>query len=234
MPRKITCIIVDDEPTAREILQHFVSKLPDLELVGSCKNAIEAIDMLQSHPVDLVFLDIRMPDISGISLAETIKNKAKIIFTTAFREYAVDGFDLQAVDYLLKPISLERFVQAVQKYRQESEIKLPVSTEDNEDFFFVRSERKMVKIPLNDIQFIESLSDYVKIHLDNDLVITREPISTIESKLNPQKFIRIHRSFIVSANRISSYTKEGVELGEKYLPISRTYRKSVLDQFEKH
>ena len=232
MPKKINCIIVDDEPTAREILQLYVSKIPDLQLMGVCKNAIEAIDALQSHAVDLIFLDIKMPDISGISLAETIRNKAKIIFTTAYREYAMDGFDLQAVDYLLKPISLERFVQAIQKYRQESAVKLPPTQVSDEDFFFVRSDRKMVRIPLNEIKYIESLSDYVKIHLNKEIILTREPIFTIEEKLSSKKFLRIHRSFIVALSQISSYTKEGVELGEKYLPISRTYRKSVLERFE--
>jgi DNA-binding LytR/AlgR family response regulator len=215
----IKCLIVDDEPTAREILQLHLSQMEGVEIVDSCKNALEAIDTLNNKEVDLIFLDINMPDMSGIALAKSIGPKTKIIFTTAYREYAIDGFDLQAVDYLLKPISLERLVQAVQKYRREA-----VSSYAVKDYIVVRADRKMVKINLADITYIESLSDYVKIHTTSQTVITRETISNLESKLSTKEFVRIHRSFIVAIPYISSYTAEYVEINGKALSLSRSYR----------
>lgn len=225
---KIKCIIVDDEATAREVLQILIRQIEDLEIMAFCKNATEAFDALQKHPVDLIFLDINMPDRSGISLAKSISKSTKIIFTTAYRKYAVDGFDLQAVDYLLKPISLARLRQAIKKYSVENS-----KNEDPVDYLVIRSDRKMVKINFGDIVHIESLSDYIKIHTTEKTIITRETISKIESKLQKNDFIRIHRSFIVSVAFIDSYTSEFVEIKKKTLPISRTYRSSFIDRIEK-
>ncbi|UZR98364.1 LytR/AlgR family response regulator transcription factor [Chondrinema litorale] len=231
--KKINCMVVDDEPTAREILKMHIEKLDGLVLVGTCKNAIEAFELINSQAVDLIFLDIKMPGITGISLAKSINKNIKVIFTTAYRDYAVEGFDLQAVDYLLKPISLERLLQAVHKYKSEnSPVLMNELPEQNEGFIFVRSNRKMVKITLSEITHIESLSDYIKIYTTENTVITRESISNIEAKLPTGKFLRIHRSFIVSTDYITAYTHEYVELQNKSLPISRSYRELVIKYFE--
>ena len=224
----IKCIVVDDEPTARDILQMLIKQIEGLELIALCKNAMEALDVLNKNTIDLIFLDINMPDMSGISLAKSIPKRTKVIFTTAYREYAVDGFDLQAVDYLLKPIALERLVQAVQKYRLEN-----TSIQESEkDYLVVRSDRKMIKINFADILYVESLSDYVKLHTSNQSIITRETITALEAKLPSNAFIRIHRSFIVSINAISSYTNEYVEINDSSLTISRSYRNAFLRKME--
>ena len=230
--RKISCVIVDDEPMARVVLASFVDKIPNLELVKSCKNAMEAFEVVNQQKIDIFFLDINMPDISGLSLAKSINQKSKIIFTTAYREYAVDGFNLQAVDYLLKPIPFDRFLQAINRYFEgvyfiENEIKTEESTLKN-DFIFVRSERKMVKINFDEILYIESLSDYIKIYLADNISTTRETISNIETKLPTNNFLRIHRSYIVNLKKVVSYTNEFVEIGKKAIPISRTYKENVL------
>ena len=230
--RKISCVIVDDEPMARVVLASFVDKIPNLELVKSCKNAMEAFEVVNQQKIDIFFLDINMPDICGLSLAKTINQKSKIIFTTAYREYAVDGFNLQAVDYLLKPIPFDRFLQAINRYFEgvyfiENEIKTEESTLKN-DFIFVRSERKMVKINFDEILYIESLSDYIKIYLADNISTTRETISNIETKLPTNNFLRIHRSYIVNLKKVVSYTNEFVEIGKKAIPISRTYKENVL------
>lgn len=229
---KITCVIVDDEPVAREVLASFVAKIPNLELVKSCKNAMEAFEVSNQQDIDVFFLDINMPDISGLSLAKSIGLKSKIIFTTAYREYAVDGFNLQAVDYLLKPISFDRFLQAINKLFQgisvlETEVKVEESKIKN-DFIFVRSDRKMVKINFDDILYVESLSDYIKICLLDKTITTRETISNIESKFPAKNFLRIHRSYIVNLEKADSYTNEFVEIGKNAIPISRTYKENVL------
>jgi DNA-binding LytR/AlgR family response regulator len=224
MRNKIKCVVVDDEPMAREIIESYITKTPFVELIASCKNASEAILFVQENQVDLFFLDINMPEISGLSFAKLIKNTSQIIFTTAYREYAIDGFNLNVVDYLLKPISFDRFLEAVQKVKT-SEI-----TEKNNDFMFVRSDRKMVKIDFDQILYIESLSDYVKIFTSEKTIVIRETISSLEVKLPSKMFIRIHRSFIISLKNITSYTNEFIEVNQKALPISRSYKESVLQK----
>ena len=228
----INCIIVDDEPTARDILQILLEKLGGVQIIASCKNAKEANEVIHTNTVDLIFLDIHMPDMSGITLAKIIPKSCKIIFTTAFREYAVEGFDLQAVDYLLKPIALERLSQAILKYRSESTL-IPLEKVNSKNYITIRSERKMIKLNWSDLIFIESLGDYLKIHTTSKTIITRETISGIESKLPTDDFIRIHRSFIISISYIQSYNHNHVEIHGKTLPISRSFKKQFLNQMEK-
>lgn len=227
---------MDDEPVAREILESHIEKIDSVEVVASCKSALEAFHAISTQKIDLVFLDINMPEISGLSLARSINKNIKIIFTTAYRDYAVEGFDLQAVDYLLKPISLERLLQGVNKYFNETTpIQVPViqeSEEERNESFFVRSDRKMVKINFAEILYIESLADYIKIYLTDKNVVTRETISSIEAKLPTNDFMRIHRSYIVAKHAIDSFTSELVEIGKKQLPISRGYKDQVLKQME--
>jgi len=236
MSKTIHCIIVDDEPVAREILESHLQKIDTIEIIASCKNAMEAFNVINTHKIDLIFLDINMPEISGLSFARSINKNIKIIFTTAYREYAVDGFDLKAVDYLLKPISFERLLQAINKFLNENssvykEEKKELSVEKS-DFIFVRSDRKMIKINFGDINYIESLGDYLKIHLQNKTIVTRETMSNMEAKLPKSEFIRIHRSFILSISKIESFTNEFVEVNKKAIPISRSYKKEVLQRLE--
>ena len=231
MAKTINCIIVDDEPMAREILENHLKRIDSIHIVGSCKNAVEAFNLLNSENIDLIFLDINMPEISGLSFAKSINKKIKIIFTTAYREYALDGFDLKAVDYLLKPISFERLFQSIHKFKNESLSFRQDVTQDipvaNGDFFFVRSDRKMIKINFSELDYVESLADYVKIHSNAKVVITRETISSIEAKLPKKDFLRVHRSFIVSINKIESFTNEFIEIQNKAIPISRSYKNDV-------
>lgn len=229
---EINCLIVDDELIAREILASHLSRIKRVRLLDSCKNALDAFNVISTKKVDLIFLDINMPEISGLSFAKSINKNIKIIFTTAYREYAIDGFDLQAVDYLLKPISFERLLQSVNKYLGENVQNIqkePTEFEsDKNDFFFVRSERKMIKVNFNEISYIESIKDYIKIMLDNKAVITRETISNIEAMLPQKGFIRTHRSYIVSFEKIKAYTAECVEIGDKEIPVSRNFKDEVL------
>lgn len=237
MAEIIQCIIVDDEPVAREILESHLSKIASVQVVASCKSAIAAFQVISTDQVDLVFLDISMPEISGLSFARSINKNIKVIFTTAYREYAVDGFDLQAVDYLLKPISFERLLQSVNKYLDENvtvKNHEPIEVvSEHTDYFFVRADRKMIKIDFAEIRFIESLSDYVKIHLANKTVITRETISNIETRLPQRDFLRTHRSFIVSIPNIDSFTSEYIEISKNQIPISRSFKKAVLQKLER-
>lgn len=237
MSKIIQCLIVDDEPIACEILENHLKKIKSVNVAASCKNALEAFNIINSEEINLIFLDINMPDISGLSFAKSINKNIKIIFTTAYREYAVDGFDLQAVDYLLKPISFERLLQAINKFLDETIHIINPGTEEiryeKSNFIFVRSDRKMIKINFSDVNYIESLSDYIKIHLTDKTVITRETITSIEAKLPKNEFIRVHRSFIVSVLKIDSFTNEYIEINKKAIPISRTYKKDVVYRLDK-
>lgn len=230
--RTYNVIIVDDESEARALIQGYLKHVPNFELIAVCKNATEALQCINVQPIDLVFLDIQMPDISGVTFAKSIPESVQVIFTTAHREFALEGFELMAVDYLLKPVSLERFLRAVNKF-QGAKVVQPKqiasgSVLQQRDFIFVKSDRKMVKIELEDIRFVESIQDYLKVHLKQAIVVTRETISNMEAQLPPSLFVRCHRSFIVSIKHISSFTHEHITLDKKSLPISRSYREEVL------
>ena len=236
MRKSVSCIIIDDEAIAREIIASHLSKIESIEVVAQCKNAIEAFNFISNNTVDLVFLDINMPEISGIAFAKSINKDIKIIFTTAYRDYAVAGFDLQAVDYLLKPIAFERLLKAVNRYFEvfTKVEKTSYDTSETNDFIFVRSNRRMLKIDFDSILYIESYSDYIKIHLEKEIIVTRETISAIEAKLPKQKFIRIHRSYIVALSKIQSFTSEHVTVNRLALSISRSYKKEVLELLENY
>ena len=232
--KKIICLAVDDEPPALEVLKKYIHAVQHLEFAGTCADAIEALTFLQNHPVDLLFLDIQMPQLLGTDLIRTLKKPPKVIFTTAFRKFAVEGFELDAVDYLLKPISFERFLKAVNKVMDTS-LQL---TENNftgngknnnltEAFISLRADRKNLKVSLNDILYIESLKDYIKVITINKTIITKQSISSIEEMLPKENFIRIHRSYIVSLNKIESYTNELIGIAKQELPISRMYKLEV-------
>ncbi|KJD33105.1 chemotaxis protein CheY [Tamlana nanhaiensis] len=232
----INCLIVDDEAIAREVIATHLSNIENITIVASCNSAIEAFKHISNQNIDLVFLDINMPEISGISFAKSINKNIKVIFTTAYRDYAVEGFELKAVDYLLKPIAFNRLLDAVNRYfetHQNTE-KQSISTTETHDFIFVRSDRKMIKIDFDSIIYVESYSDYLKIHTTEKIIVTRETISAIEGKLPNTKFIRIHRSYIIALAHISSFTNEQITILKQALPISRSYKKEVLQELEKY
>lgn len=235
MHKPATCIIVDDETIARDVIASHLSQIENIEVIAQCKNAIEAFNFISNNKVDLVFLDINMPEISGIAFAKSINKDLKIIFTTAYRDYAVEGFDLQAVDYLLKPIAFDRLLKALNLYFDvySDSKSTNIKAIERNDFIFVRSNRRMLKVDFSDILFVESYSDYIKIHLQNETIVTRETISAIEAKLPKTKFMRIHRSYIVCLSKIQSFTNEEVTVNRKALPISRSYKKEVLKHLEK-
>jgi DNA-binding LytR/AlgR family response regulator len=236
MHNSISCIIVDDESVARDIIATHLSKIDTIEVVAQCKNAIEAFNFISHNKVDLVFLDINMPEISGIAFAKSINKDIKIIFTTAYRDYAVEGFELQAVDYLLKPIPFERLLKAVNTYFEvyQTPKVIEKTKSDENDFIFVRSERRMLKVNFDAITYIESYSDYIKIHLKNSVIVTRETISAIEAKLPKANFIRIHRSYIIAISQIQSFTNEYITINNSAIPISRSYKKDVLKVLERY
>jgi DNA-binding LytR/AlgR family response regulator len=231
--KKIICLAVDDEPPALEVLKKFITSVHSLELAGTCNDAIEAINVLQSKPVDLIFLDIKMPELLGTDLIRSLKNPPKVIFTTAFRKYAIEGFELDAVDYLLKPISFDRFLKAVSKVMQTSlsdtrtEDEIQIKKADSPGYISFRSERKMIKVALNDILYIESIKDYIKVITATGTIITKQSISSVEEMLPNEMFIRIHRSYIVSVSKVESYNHELVWVAKRELPISRMYRHEV-------
>ena len=236
--KKIVCLAVDDEPPALEVLKKFISSVHSLELAGTCSDAIEAINFLQAKPVDLIFLDIKMPELLGTDFIRALKNPPKVIFTTAFRKYAIEGFELDAVDYLLKPISFDRFLKAVSKIMQTSlgEAKPEMESDnyrmqnkktESGGYINFRSDRKMIKVAFNDILYIESIKDYIKVVTTTNTVITKQSISSVEEMLPKEMFIRIHRSYIVSVNKIESYNHELVWIAKQELPISRMYRYEV-------
>jgi len=238
MNLKLTCYIIDDEPLAIEVLESHIKKVDKLEIAGRYQNAVEAFQGLQENPVDLLFLDIRMPGLSGIEFIKTLKNPPKVIFTTAYREYALDGFELDVVDYLLKPISFERFLKALDKvFEGHPKTAAPGAAANNrgrgsEKFLFVQSDQKKVKIAPDQILHIESRGDNIKITTESKEIFARQTLSHLEEKLAPHGFIRIHRSFIVPVDRIESWSASEIEVSGKTLPIGRTYKKQVIELLE--
>lgn len=229
----IKCIIVDDEPLAIEIMESYVSRVDSLELAGSFRNAIKAFEYLQSNQVDLVFLDIQMPKFTGIEFLKTLKNAPKVIFTTAYREYAIEGYELEVLDYLLKPISFERFMKSISRVigtlgKPEHQHVVQNSDEHEEQFIFFKSDKKMIKVFLHEILFIESLKDYVKITTEEKEVITHQKISYLENKLPNEGFLRVHRSFIIAIRKIDSYSATEIEIQGSSIPIGRNYKNEVL------
>ena len=227
---KYKYLIVDDEPLARKLDGSHASKIEGLELTGELGNAIEASNFLRTHTVDLIFLDIQMPEITGLQFISTLKNPPAIILTTAFRDFAPEAFELDVIDYLLKPISFERLLKSVNKFfdRKANSSATSIGIENQEAFLHLKADRKVHKIPVQDVLYIESLDGYVKVHLKDKIIITRENISTLEQKLTGNLFVRIHRSFIVSTNAVTSVSAEGVELDKKILPFGRAFKQGAM------
>lgn len=228
------CIIVDDEPMARDVIRRYVDQIPMLTLEGEFGNAIDATIFLHQHPVDLIFLDIQMPQLTGTEFVRSLCKVPKVIFTTAHKEYAYEGFELDVTDYLLKPVRFDRFLKAVNKALPQKHIEatgLGLAIDDAKTpapFIYLRVERKMVKVLLDDVLYIESDKDYVKLFTQKGYVLTRQTITSVEAMLPASQFVRIHRSFIVSLEKINSFTNESVEVGNKELPIGKLYRNGFI------
>lgn len=230
----IKAIIVDDEPLALDVLETYIEQIPDIELVAKCENAFQANEALKNHTVDVMFLDIQMPQLTGIEFIKTLSDPPEIIFTTAYPDYAVDGFELNALDYLLKPISMERFMKSVNKLSDKfssksAEIEV---ADDGGEYFFVKADKKLVKVNFDEILYIEGLKDYVIIRQEVGRVITLQTMKSLEQKLSSKYFLRIHRSYIVNVTKIKAIVGNMIELTEKgqtkHLPIGKNYRDELL------
>ncbi len=229
------CIIVDDEPLARDVIKSHLSGFEDIEIIAECENAVEAGKLLREQNIDLIFLDIEMPKISGFEFLKELKKAPKIIIITAYRNYALKGYEFDIVDYLLKPVSFERFYKAVNKYfkqvQNESEIKVQKDEFGTpEDLFIYLNEDKTIhKIYLREITYIESFREYIKVHTAEKSVMTKIPISKIEDKLKNNGFIRIHKSYIVSIKSVTSFNAGTIFLNDNDIPIGRTYKEKVME-----
>ena len=234
----MTCIAIDDEPLALELMEDFIGKVPFLQLTGKCRNAFEALEILQNNKVDLMFLDINMPDLSGIQLLKSIQNKPMVIFTTAYQQYALEGYTLDVIDYLLKPIPFDRFLKAANKAYEYHSLKQknteviqvqPQAAIKEPEYLFVKADYQIVKINFIDIQYIEGLKDYIKIYLDSKdkPILTLLSMKAMEEKLPSRDFIRVHRSFIVSIRKIDYIQKSKIWIGAKIIPIGELYQSQV-------
>ncbi len=237
----INVIIVDDEPLAQDVLETYVEKIPEFNLVGKCRNAVEANVALKENKIDLMFLDIQMPQLTGIDFLKTLSQPPMVIFTTAYPNYAIEGFELNALDYLLKPISLDRFLKAsnkaIERLEQSKQVKVAPSSPET-DYMFVKADKKLVKVNYEDIVYIEGLKDYVIIKMEQERVITLQTMKSLEEKLPPSRFKRIHRSFIVNIQKINAIVGNMVEVKEKnqvkHLPIGKNYRDELLEMINQN
>ena len=233
---KIRCAVVDDEAIARDILVEYISRMSELELVGSCANAVEAFNLLSTESVDLLFLDIQMPQVSGVEFIRNLPNPPRVIFTTAYSHYALDGFDLNAVDYLLKPIAFDRFLKAVGKLFQLSQFSAapePASTGLSDAFIFLKSGGLSVRVYLKSILYVEGQRNTVVVHLADKSISSYITFGEMEAMLPATKFLRIHKSFIVSLDKVEAFSANVVCVGDKQLPIGRNYKDEVLKVLER-
>ncbi|RKD91530.1 LytR/AlgR family response regulator transcription factor [Mangrovibacterium diazotrophicum] len=225
------CLIVDDEPIAIRVIKNHLSEFKNLNLVGECSNAIEAIELLSRCKVDLIFLDIQMPQITGVEFLKSLNQAPKVIFTTAYRDYAIDAFELDVVDYLLKPISLVRFSKAVNRFYQRMNESTPSqpapATEINTDYIFLKVDKKYQKVLLTDVLYIESFGDYLIVHCEGNRFTIKDRISQMEEQLPSEQFLRVHRGFIVSLGKITALLPGLIEIGSHRVPIGRSYRDAV-------
>ncbi|MBL7862231.1 MAG: response regulator transcription factor [Cyclobacteriaceae bacterium] len=237
---KLNCVIIEDEPLARNLMVEYVKKVPTLNLLNAFSNPLEALEALRTLSVDVLFLDVQMPELTGISLLKVLKNKPLVVLTTAYSEYALEGYELDVADYLLKPITFERFLKCVDKITQrlDAESK-PVSngepaTPSTPPFVFVKDGTKLVKVRLDEIRYVEGLKDYVTIHTPTQKIITLQRMKALEEQLPADKFIRIHNSYIVALDAIDVIQKNEVQIGPVSLPIGDTYRKSFKEFIDKN
>lgn len=231
---KVKCLLIDDEPLALALLKNHLSQLEGFEVVASCANAVKALEVLRSTPVDLLFLDIHMPKLSGLDFLRALKSPPAVIITTAYREYALDGYDLDLVDYLLKPITFSRFIKAIDRYLRKAVVVNPIQSIASQQFIHVRSEGKMHRLDVNEIHYIESVRDYVVFHMADEKVTAKYKISDMEAELKNTSFLRVHRSFLINTDKISSYTASEVEVGKIEIPIGASYKEYVFKVLDKN
>lgn len=226
---KLNCIIVEDEPLAAEVLDDYVKQVPFLNLLAVCSDAMYALDILHQENVDVVFLDIHLPGLRGIDFLKTLQNPPQVIITTAYRDYAIEGYELNVIDYLVKPINFNRFLAAVNKLKREADtepVSIAASSPEREHVFF-NVNKKKVKIYIDDILYIESLKEYVRITARNKSILTKYQLGQIEEMLAKNQFIRVHRSFLVAKEKIEAFSATDVEIGGKQIPIGRNYKEQV-------
>ncbi len=230
MNQKIKCLIVDDEPLAIMVLKDFLEKVPQLELITTCADALQAFQVLNQEAIDLVFLDIEMPGLNGIDFIKSLANPPSIILTTAYREYAMESYEIEVVDYLLKPIAFSRFFKAINKYLKSVNnfvLEQTVEQKTSQGSIYVYSNKKNIKVYLDDILYLESLKDYIRIHTSEQQIVSKDTISRYEELL-PDSFLRVHRSFIINTEKISAFTQHDIEIGTKEIPIGSSYKKRVM------
>ena len=230
---KMSCLIVDDEPPALKVLESHINNISYLEIAGKCQNAIEAIDVLRQKDVDVIFVDIKMPKLLGTDFIRNLSHPPKIIFVTAYREYAVEGFELDAVDYLVKPVSFERFVKAIIRLRRTMGQQITYETQEYksnpEAFVYLKVDKDMQRILVNDILYLESWKDYTKLYLSTGkYLLVKHSISSLETLLSEHKFLRVHRSYLVSLPKITGYNGVHVKLKGEEIPIGRLYKQHVM------
>lgn len=226
--KKFRCIVVDDEPLARDLVALYLSRLPNWCLLAACRNVAEAYEALYQNKVDVIFLDINMPDKTGIEFLSTLKNPPRVVFTTAYAEYAAKAFDLNAVDYLVKPITEERFREAVEKLERPANAPLTPPTPPETDHFFLKQDTKLVKVLFNDILYVEALKDFSKLHLKEKAMLASAHLKLMEEALPQTRFMRVHRSYIVALNAITAVQGNAIEIGKQEVPVGTTYKEELM------
>lgn len=234
----IRAIAIDDEPLALQLVEGYIKKTPFLDFFGVYGNPISALESINQHDINLIFLDVQMPDLSGIDFVKRLNKESKFIFTTAFEKYAVEGFRLEAVDYLVKPFSYDEFLKAAKKAQKliELEQKASEGIDSNNDFLFLKSEYKIIRINLDDILYIEGLKDYVKVYLKNELkpILSINSLKTLEAKLPESKFMRVHRSFIVNLKSVNIIERSRIIFGKVYIPVTDQYKEKFQEFLNKN
>ena len=236
--KKYKCLVADDEPQARNIIEAYIGELPYLTCVGTCKNAFEVLTTLQNTQVDILFMDIQMPNLTGLQVVKSLENRPKIIFTTAYSEHAVEAFDLGVADYLMKPISFERFLKAINRCLADGNtpsVSEQISTSKlnyEEDFLFFKTDRTFQKVQMQHILFVEAYGNYAKIHLTDKILLVSEKISTIAEQLNISDFMRVHKSFIIAWSKIEKVENHQITIHQTNIAIGETYRKDFFESFE--
>jgi len=227
------CYIVDDEPLALKVIEQHLSKFPGFVVAGKSTDPIEALAELKHLQPDLLFIDIQMPEITGLEFIESIQTKPDVVITTAYREFAVQAFDLNALDYLVKPISFKRFVKTIDKFLEHRKLPAALPPPPAEPYMYVRSDRKEVKVKINEILYVEGVKDYVKIVLKDQRILTKTSIGNFLELLPSDRFVRVHKSFIVALLMMSAYSAQGVEINDMQIPIGRVYKQAFLDMMER-